>query len=295
MASYDYDEEYTGSGKFLTPCGTHAMISHRASNRAGAFTLVELLVVVVIIALLASILVPVVQVAVEKGRRTRCASKLHNLYKAAAMYGSENKNFAPVVHDGAGPAATGNILARGGQFAKEYMDQAWTVSGSYADMLTDDNVFQCPAALENTEPSPINNKRTSTNYRLGGFGVYTTAGDVGMRPSMMTIKGSVQPRSGTYPVGEVAMAMDWIWLRSGAGLSGNGSLANHSNGANVLYGSGEVKWVNYNSMIEVSGETGLIVPRSTYGFYGSGASIYTPEGNVTGGGADRKAALGVMW
>ena len=101
------------------------------------------------------------------------------------------------------------------------------------------------------------------------------------------------------------MAMDWIWMRDGSGLGGdfyNGkSLANHVQGANVLYGSGEVKWVNYRSMIGVSSVSGLIAPPSTYGFFDGGTAgthIYTPSGGVlptSGAAGDRAAGAGVMW
>ena len=55
------------------------------SGRAG-FTLVELLVVMAIIALLASLLFPAIQRVREGGRRTACLSQLHNLAIAAHNY-----------------------------------------------------------------------------------------------------------------------------------------------------------------------------------------------------------------
>lgn len=49
------------------------------SKRRGAFTLVELLVVISIIGMLVALLLPAVQQAREAGRRNTCASNMHNL------------------------------------------------------------------------------------------------------------------------------------------------------------------------------------------------------------------------
>ena len=99
------------------------------------------------------------------------------------------------------------------------------------------------------------------------------------------------------------MAMDWIWSRGGSGMGGSysgKSLSNHTKGANVLYGSGAVKWAGYDSMIGVPDVEGMIVPPGTYGFVEggtSGTSIYAPDGDVISSGkvGDRKPGGGVMW
>ncbi len=275
----------------------------------GAFTLVELLVVIVVIALLASIMAPFANVAAERARQNTCRSKMRNLYDGAAMYGGENRNLVPLIHEATDFGGIGRILSSGGRFADKYLRQSWKTSGGgYAVMMKEDNVFQCPSSLTNFEHF---GKTESTNYRLSGFGLDTGTGSGdALHPNMMVIGGSVQKRaepsrSGTktHPSGEVAMAIDWVWSRTGEGLSGykaGASLQNHRQGANVLYGSGATKWIGYESMLKVPTVTGFLRPPGTYGFVKGGSSgthIFAPCGEVikTSGKKDRKPGVGVMW
>src|ERR1700751_4978659 len=61
----------------------------------GAFTLVELLVVIAIIAVLIALLLPAVQQAREAARRSQCANNLHQLVTAMHNYESTYTMFPP--------------------------------------------------------------------------------------------------------------------------------------------------------------------------------------------------------
>ena len=101
-------------------------VSHM--SRSKAFTLIELLVVIAIIAILMGILMPTIQAAKERGRRTKCMANLRQVGLATAMYADENKGFVPV-------------------FPKDG-DWLWDVPRATADYLTENgakrSILYCP-------------------------------------------------------------------------------------------------------------------------------------------------------
>jgi prepilin-type N-terminal cleavage/methylation domain-containing protein len=97
----------------LTPSASEQEIKTNSSQQMNrAFTIVELLVVVAIIAILIGLLLPAVQAAREAGRRTACANNLRQLALGCITHESAHKHFPS---NGWGFAWTGEAERGSGQ------------------------------------------------------------------------------------------------------------------------------------------------------------------------------------
>src|SRR4051812_10442293 len=84
----------------------------RNVTRRGAFTLVELLVVIGIIAVLISVLLPVLGSTRKSADKAKCLASLHQFGDAYKMYASENRGAWPVsVHFWPGAGAINGVSA----------------------------------------------------------------------------------------------------------------------------------------------------------------------------------------
>jgi prepilin-type N-terminal cleavage/methylation domain-containing protein/prepilin-type processing-associated H-X9-DG protein len=100
-----------------------------------AFTLVELLVVISIIAILAALLLPTLGRAKESARATVCLSNLHQVGVALQIYVSENNNKLPVMRD----VSTDPAVAATNIFP--------AINKVLAPQLGNTNVLRCPSDL----------------------------------------------------------------------------------------------------------------------------------------------------
>jgi prepilin-type N-terminal cleavage/methylation domain-containing protein/prepilin-type processing-associated H-X9-DG protein len=75
----------------------------RADRAPRAFTLIELLIVIAVIALLIGLLLPALAAARESGRAVKCASNLRQWGVAVNAYAAESKGFLPRRGQGVNP------------------------------------------------------------------------------------------------------------------------------------------------------------------------------------------------
>jgi len=68
----------------------------RCSSLKRAFTLVELLIVIAIIAMLIAILMPALGRAREQARQVKCASNIRQILYSISMYANDNKGKLPI-------------------------------------------------------------------------------------------------------------------------------------------------------------------------------------------------------
>jgi prepilin-type N-terminal cleavage/methylation domain-containing protein/prepilin-type processing-associated H-X9-DG protein len=116
-------------------------------NRKTAFTLVELLVVIGIIAVLIGILLPALNQARASARTIKCAANLRSIGQGLAIYAAENKQLFPAAYMYVGAGQTSGTPSEGYQHWSSYLYGDRTKSGS--DAIFQSTVgwdsFVCPA------------------------------------------------------------------------------------------------------------------------------------------------------
>ncbi len=105
-------------------------ITENSAPKEGAFTLVELLVVIAVISLIAAIVFPAVSRVRESGRRTGCLSNLKQIGLGALMYIQDYDEKFP----------GGRITAKAGGLVG-----GWSWAGEIHPYVRTDKVFKCPS------------------------------------------------------------------------------------------------------------------------------------------------------
>ncbi len=122
-------------------------------NRRTAFTLLELLVVIAVIALLISILLPALSTARRRAQRLTCQTRLHQIGTAIWEYSAANNDRVPYVFS---PMTNGGLVPGFGSanFTDDEIDpynrELWPYSLQNVLMPlylgTDRQIFTCPSA-----------------------------------------------------------------------------------------------------------------------------------------------------
>jgi prepilin-type N-terminal cleavage/methylation domain-containing protein/prepilin-type processing-associated H-X9-DG protein len=123
----------------------------RRRNADRGFTLVELLVVIMIIAILAGLLFPVITATVENAQSLECRNNLKEIAQAVLRYASENGGVIVPAYDEEAGLRWANILVMRG-----YVTSA-NIAGQSDDPLEKRSILLCPSTLsvENTTTAPL--------------------------------------------------------------------------------------------------------------------------------------------
>jgi prepilin-type processing-associated H-X9-DG protein len=159
------------SRRGFTPVAQPTVSRRARAARTSAFTLVELLVVIGIIALLVAMLLPALQRAREQANTVRCLANLRQIGNAIVMYANANRGFlVPGSHMEPGDAAErddwSTILVNTRHLPAP--EQGPSIN-NIGESSYGDSVFRCPSGLNNRTNLPGLNPTSSFDARGAMF------------------------------------------------------------------------------------------------------------------------------
>lgn len=273
-------------------------------HRRKAFTLVELLVVIGIIAILISILLPTLGRARESAKRTACLSNVRELGNAFRLYASQNKDVMPIGCVG----GSTNLATVEKQFS--YVVN-WNNSGgtkvvqmgciALAGFAKSPKTYYCPS--EESDPifmydtptnawpfdkNPIDPHLTTPGLGHTRFGYNTrpmAVWDVSAAIPVPYLFKCKDYASGTYGFPRQAKMKNKAVVADTV-IGRQSVLTRHKTGVNVLYANGSAQWVNLkaldNAPMPAGQEWETTIPNTTVSYTYSSMMLDESVPNPTG-------------
>lgn len=208
------------------------IISSHVNVSKKAFTLIELLIVIAIIALLAAILFPAFARARENARKISCLSNMKQMGLATMQYAQDyDESYPSVYWNGAAWSPTTNYF-----YAAIY------------PYIKSTQVYICPSRKDTEGATFVMSSqayRTTyvTNYFMSNADGYASAKPVtlAMLPSVSTYIGLSETRT---TAGMMNDGFPHVWKESDTSANGQRQGFPHFDGANYMFLDGHAKWLN---------------------------------------------------
>ena len=211
--------------------------------RARAFTLVELLIVIGIIAILVAILLPALARARESANRAACLSNLRQVYTAFDIYALNNHDEVPLGYRTVSKQFNSMIFSTtGGQF--------WVLFGLLSEnsYFKDPRILYCPSEnnpkfMYNTpdNPWPANGITPTANIQAG----YADRPQQQIPDDLSNVPASLQP----FTMPKLSKFKN-LAIFADLTASKTRVVTRHKSGINVLYGNGGAHWVPLDAFIQ---------------------------------------------
>lgn len=231
------------------------------------FTLIELLVVIAIIAILASMLLPALNKAREKGKTAVCIGNLKQIGTATSMFSNDNDGWIPIGYEninGVAPILPGfKALMKGGYMA----EMLWSCP---SDMTRNGVKVGSFVSIANSIATNIFWRRVGWECELGGPGWGSGKGpftpsylwnrSLGIYSSATGWDGNYRgwkANSLKYPSADVLTADGETHWNSTAYISKVAFIQGHVPAAD--YGSSSIQWDRHNKTINTLRADGHVV------------------------------------
>ena len=232
------------------------------SRRSRAFTLVELLIVIGIIALLISILMPALSNARKQAQQVQCENNLRQLMTATNMYVSENQNFLPF-------ANWGSPQSGAYDYGWLYQTSAANATPKQTDLQTgilygylkNMDVFHCPLY----DPTGAKGTNIMTSYLMDGAACgFGSTGNPAMPSYQITAVNKSAERVLYWEADETGASTGATWNDGSSYPTEEVIATRHAKGANVAYLDGHVEWWVQTQFTNLANAPDTLLPNKLY-------------------------------